>query len=305
MLSVVLIDEWPLVGILQVLTQSPEQTVWDYNVEQTFLFPRPLPVLPPVIFGENVSDAHNRQAATLDKAGGGLLNLETLFDNDDHDDSGEASPWGAFWAALCGLKLDGELIGRLSYLPANHTADQTVGGLAFDLLHQKVKAIPSSEIERYTVGIPEQYRSQVGHVHLPWGVEHDDTIPYQVIVRHPSLPRLVRDDSVVVLTTNLWQEDQYEGVHDLLAHAAGYLIRMGHSPGVYLHYGEKSYRLGELAGSANSHNAGGPWNIKPEAWDILAEKVVVAAHNGVPVDDDVKAMNLGPDWPLLLPPESE
>jgi len=301
-----LVNEWPLVGMLQALTNSPDQTVWDPVMEETLLFPRELPVLPPVVLGNGAGSLDADRHPTLNASGGGLLSLDCIFDDNSNGSRQELSLWGKFWAAIFGLRLEGELVGSAPYLPDNRTIDQSVGGLAIDLLSQKVKPIPSAEIDRYSANIPDEFRRRVGHVHLPWGVEGDANIPCQVIVRHPSLTRIVKDDSVAVLTTNLWQGyESNEMTQRLLASVAGYMVRMGHKSEAYLHYGDESYHLHKLAEKADSHKTGGPWDVKPNAWGILKDKVVVAARNNIPVEEEIRGMNLGPDWPLLLPPESE
>ncbi len=307
--------QWPEVGRLHLLLQDTNTLVWDGALSCSLYFTHPYPTLPPDIFQHDVPQPDQIRKFTPKGTGAGLINL--LGDESHlgkaHNipalDETRANAWARFWAAMLGLQLIGNgWSGKGAYLPEWQVDAQPIGGLAFNLARGQIKAIPASEIELYSAGVPAPYQTQIGHVHLPWSADHVADLAYQFIVRHRNNPTLNRSEDLVILATNFWDapaapsDERQIG----LACIAAYLQRMGHAANVHVWHGNWHQRLGELARIAPVSDTGGGFDLAPQAWVTLAREVLPPVLHGEHLDTKkLSQLDLGPDWPRMLPPVQE
>jgi hypothetical protein len=293
-------------GALYLVSKEMNFEQWDPvgSVEERFAKP---PRLPPSLFKDrSEGDPAEEKKGLYSGQGGVVLLIDRRAGYAQSASLGDA--WATFWARLCGLVLVGSgWSGVHRYLPGGDLDGERVGGLAIDLVNCRMMGIKADKLADYSKGVPEEYRNQVGHVHLPWGPEADGYPGGMVIVRHSSKNSLDRDDDLVVLTTNVWQNLQApesSGVRSLIALAAAYLARMGHNPDAALFYGDWSNPLGQLAAAAESDlvdRSALHWKISDEGIRVLKDTLVPAllSHENLP---DLQGP-FGADWHLFIPPQ--
>ncbi|MBN2499639.1 MAG: hypothetical protein JXB38_02665 [Anaerolineales bacterium] len=313
--SVYISREWPEVGALHLLLQDANTLVWDWALYRSLYFTHPYPSLPPDIFQHGAPQPDQVRKSAPKGTGAGLIDLlgaESHLEkpqNTPKSDEPLTAAWARFWAAMLGLQLIGNgWSGTGAYLPEWQVHAQPIGGLAFNLARSQVKAIPTSEIELYSAGVPAPYHTQVGHVHLPWDKEQMTDLAYQFIVRNPNSPSMSRTRDLVILTANFWEapgapsDERQTG----LACVAEYLQRMGHAPNVQVQHGNWHQRLGELAKSAPLSDNGGAFALTPQAWETLAREVLPSVLHGEYLNTkNLAQRDLGPDWSQILPPMQE
>lgn len=306
--EVQIFDTWPMVGMLHVLKLEPDFALSSFEFEQFFLFPAsPLP-LPPA-----VSPTALNLASAAERVKGMANGLFDLFEEEEPDDVHESaaeSEWAKFWCASFGFRLQTQNVtGGGPYLPGYTINGEPVGAIALDLAKGTLKLIPSSEAGVLVENIPAEYRAILGHTHLPWGRDTEETVGYQVLVKHPSLNRIVQDEPLEVLTTNLWafpalEERWPDALYELFAQIAEIMIRMGHDRLALLYHAGDSMLLGDLADSAQISETGGSFAVSAAAWEIMRDEIVPAINKGLAwVNEGLNTSELGPDWPLLNPPK--
>ena len=238
-------------------SRGMEYETWCYEMD-TMVYVNPMPALPRMI-SCSPGNFDERDGSI----GHGLLDF---IESPEKEYSGREDEWARWWASVVGLTLDGEgwqNVGR--YLPDSMLNGQPVGGLALDLTAQKVKGITADGLSKYSEGIPEYYKNKIAHTHLAWEPSSEANVGNQVIIRHPNLSRLQRDDAIMVLTTNLWEETSgvhnwAEEIEEIMYYAAGYMLRLGHSPDATLFHGEYGEKLGRLAEFVPQGEATGEWH---------------------------------------------
>lgn len=290
-------------GIIYLLSNEPEFTKVIPEEFASEIFVGDLPALPPNCTTTPQNELETKAVNSLYAQASGIVIAEEDWEEDTGFNQDEGDDWAIFWASLAGMYLKDRGWSNVSrYIPDSLIDGQPVGALAIDLSLQWIKAIPEGGVDIYSKNIPPEYKTKIGHVHLPWGEEHESTVHTQVIVRHPANSRLNKNDAIQVLTTNLWQEFYVDGpVELLLAQVAGVMIRLGHAPGSLLYYGDRSWPLGELAKSAIIDEVGGAWELNANAWDVLQNQVIPAIFAGDPIPDDVYGLDCGEEWRAILP----
>jgi len=296
----------PETSLLYLLSKEIEFSPWDQN-EITATLPT-LPPFPPNVFEQRKyaePETNSCPPSPYSGLGEGVLNLETtekaLLAIED------GCQWARFWCAAFGFRLFGEgwsTVGR--YLPDSPVYGAPIGAIALDLASQSFSALPIKNLEKYFFNIPLEFKNRIAHTHLSWGPENEKTSAAQVLVKHPSLKKLDKEENIQVFTTNYWLQDmgepEWSYVRDLLAHTAEVFLRMGHNPKAKLFYGEWSDSISSLADEAPE---GRPCSLDvfPLAWDTLKEKVMPVLENNLQLPKDLYTLELGRDWLLLLPPK--
>jgi hypothetical protein len=295
-------NEWPLVGILELVSRDMQFTSWDWDIECLVQYLKSPTPLPPRL-------SHIELVVEEKGSSGGLFLLDQAASDTETQQEqkmGQDVGWARFWAAKCGLELIGHgWTGEGEYLPNWRIDGEVIGGLAIDLLTCRVKGIPSKILPQYKDGIPDFLQNLVGHTHLPWE-DAPDSFQYQVIVTHPNKDRLNQNDNVLVLTANMWENPHcpHDEVKILLAQVAGILLRMGHKGSIMLYHGNWHKPVEDLAKKELSSPLGTRWDVLPEAWSVLEKEVLRTGGCGLQyVPETVYQKDLGSDWKNILPPK--
>ncbi len=296
--EVVLIEDWPLVGMLHALKTSPDFPQVDPAVERQILLPLQPMALPPDVLSASCQDHTPPNSVKAN----GLIDLFTDGPDLQAEEWDEGTALGQFWAAVLGFQLDSDISGNGPYLPAYTITGRPAGAMALDLVRGRMKLIPDIELGALSAGIPRAYQHMIAHTHLPWGQDGQEAASYQVILCHPSRQRMVPDEPVLVLTTNLWlgpQSPWPEALLGLFAQTAALLLRMGHRKECLLHHGETGMQLADLAEAAAASPAGGATPADGNTWTLIKAEVIPAIRRGAPVSSEV-IQRLDPDWGQLL-----
>lgn len=263
-----------------------------------------LPPLPPDVFSiESVGATETKKGVDpLYNQSSGIIVLGDVEEKEVVIE-GEGDSWARFWACLAGLRLvDQGWSSVQRYLPDSLIDGKKIGALAIDVEKQQMRAIPSSGLSVFSEGVPSEYINKIGHTHLPWGDSGEDTSHAQVIVRHPIRQKLSKDDSVLALSTNLWQgEEAHPVVEQMLAHVAAVLVRLGHKTDNFLYYGDQSWPLNILASKAIVSSDGGAWSLTSYAWTSLKDMIVPEVLSGNPIPESAHTLSGGDDWMNILP----
>ncbi len=296
--EVILVDEWPLVGLAHILKESPDFPLVQGEVERQILLESDPMDLPPEIFGKTYENLEKPDQTK----GNGLIDLFDDWSGETIQNHPAQLQMGQFWAAVLGFRLESFVQGSGRYLPDYTIGSSPAAAIALDLARGRLKLLSFEESQALSEGIPRQYRQMICKAHLPWGVKGAQTAAYQVILRHPSLSRLFPDEPVEILTTNLWlgPNEVWPGILTrLFAQAACLLMRMGHQGDCWLHHGTQSMSLEKLAESAICSTSGGAYPTNQREWALLEDAVIPAVCSRSAIKQEV-IQQFGPEWSELI-----